>query len=121
MPLPRTDLRRQRFNLSELDRVSLSRARAVGLLAPGCDDCRFYLFGQLVGVSKRPSRPIAQALQIAFFIALKDLIAGLPGNAEFAAQRSHAFPVFEPDHKAHSFVHHRTFLPWHPHFPPPAG
>ena len=29
----------------------------VGFLAPGCDDGRFYLFRQLVGIAERPARP----------------------------------------------------------------
>src|SRR5262249_16395681 len=69
----------------------------------------------------RPACPIAEAFQAAFLIAFEDLVASLPGNAELAAQGSHAFPVLKPDHKAHSFVHYRSFLPWHPHFRPPDG
>src|SRR5215831_19368010 len=86
----------------------------MGFLAPGCDDCRFDLFRQLVGIAEGPARPIAEAFQTAFFIALKDLVAGFSGNPELAAQRGHALPVLEPDPKTHAFVHHRSFLPGHP-------
>src|SRR5262249_35178997 len=72
-------------------------------------------------IAERPACPIAEAFQAAFLIAFEDLVASLPGNAELAAQGSHAFPVLKPDHKAHSFVHYRSFLPWHPHFRPPDG
>ncbi len=50
----------------------------VRLFALGCDNCRFYLFGQLVGITERPARPIAEPFQTAFFVPLKDLVAGLP-------------------------------------------
>src|SRR5579863_10258045 len=29
-------------------------------------------------------------------------------------------PILQPNHETHPFVHHRTFLPWHPAFPPPS-
>jgi hypothetical protein len=28
-------------------------------------------------------------------------------------------PFFQPNHEAYAFVHHRTFLLWHPHLLPP--
>src|SRR5262249_26172153 len=93
----------------------------VWFLASGRHDRGLYLLGQLVGIAERPACPIAEAFQAAFLIAFEDLVASLPGNAELAAQGSHAFPVLKPDHKAHSFVHYRSFLPWHPHFRPPDG
>src|SRR5215510_6310791 len=51
--------------------------------------------------------------------ALQDLVSRLAGNPELPAQQGHALPVFEPNHKAHPFVHNRTFLPWHPSSAPP--
>src|ERR1051326_7020815 len=93
----------------------------VGLLALGCDACRFHLRGQLVSISKRPAGPITQTFQAARFIALKDLVTSLSGNTELPAQRSHTLSIFEPNHKPHSFVHNSTFLPWHPSSRPLAG
>jgi hypothetical protein len=55
-------------------------------LAPGCHDCRFYLFRQLVGTAEGAAGPITQPFQTAFFIPLKDLIAGFPRNAGLPAQ-----------------------------------
>ena len=83
----------------------------VWFLAPGCDDCRFYLLGQLIGVAMRPSRAIAQALESTLLVAVENLIPGLAGNVEFPAQRRHIFPVVEPDYETHSLVHYRTFPP----------
>src|SRR5579872_4237419 len=105
----------------DLDRVRQSSHQAladlacspVGFLAPGCDDCRLDLLRQLVGVSEGAPGPITETFQPTLLIALKDLVAGFPGNAEFPAQRSHALAVLEPDHKPHAFVHNRTFPPWH--------
>src|SRR5215831_1929748 len=37
----------------------------------------------------------------------------LARKTEFPAQRRHRLAVFQPDHKAHAFIHHRTFPPWH--------
>src|SRR5215469_12177718 len=34
-------------------------------------------------------------------------------------RNGHTFPVLEPNHETHPFVHHRTFLPWHPLLCPP--
>ncbi len=50
----------------------------IWLLALGCDDCRFDLLGQLIGVPDRPSSPVTQPLQATLFIPLEDLIARLP-------------------------------------------
>jgi hypothetical protein len=64
---------------------------------------------------------IRQPLQPALLVTLKNLVAGLARNAELSAQGGHTFPILEPDHKAHAFVHNRTFLPWHPTSRPLAG
>src|SRR5579872_3935374 len=85
----------------------------VRFLAPGCDDCRRDLLGQLVGVPKGPAGPVGEAFPPTLLITIKDLVPGFPGNAELPAQRSHALAVLEPDHKPHSLIHYRTFPPWH--------
>jgi len=92
----------------------------VRFLAPGCNDCRFHLLGQLIGIAERPARSIAQTFPTTLLVTLEDLVAGLPRNAELATQASHAFPVLEPDHKAHSSI---TELSFHgiPSFHPLAG
>jgi len=93
----------------------------VRFLAPGGDDRRFYLLGQLVGIAEGPARAIAQPFQSALLVTLKNLVAGLARNAEFPAQGGHTLPILEPDHKTHTFVYHRTFLPWHPTSAPLQG
>src|SRR5579872_1166767 len=84
-----------------------------------CNNRRLHLLGQLVGITERPAGAIAETFQPTRLITFKNLVAGLSRNPEFPAQRSHALPILEPDHKPHSFVHNRAFLPWHPSLPPP--
>src|SRR5512139_3935085 len=85
----------------DLDRVRQSPQQALANLpsspgwplAPGCNDRRLQLLRQLVSVTERPTRAVAQALQPAFPIALNNLVARLPRNAKLPAQRSHAFSI----------------------------
>jgi len=79
----------------------------VRFLALGRYDGRFDLLGQLVGIAVRPLHP-------AFLITVDDLVAGLAGDLKFAAQRGHALAILQPNHESYTFVHNRTFLPWHP-------
>src|SRR5271157_3902374 len=86
----------------------------VRLFPFGGNNRRLYLIRQLIGIPERPAGPVAQAIDPALLITLKDFVAGLSGNPKLPAQGSHTLPILEPNHKPHSFVHHRTFLPWHP-------
>jgi hypothetical protein len=86
----------------------------IGFLVLGRYDGRFDLLGQLVGIAMGAPGTIREPLQPAFFIALEDLVAGLARDLKLAAQRGHALAVFEPNHESYTFVHNRTFLPWHP-------
>src|SRR5579883_1933760 len=83
------------------------------------DNGRLDRSGQLIGVAKGSASAIAQSFDAALLIPLKDLVSGLARDPELAAQRRHTFAIVEPNHEAHSFVHNRTFLPWHPPHPPP--
>ena len=89
----------------------------VGLLAFGCNNRGFYLLGQLVGITKRPSCPVGQTIQTTLLIPFADLVTGLARNPELAAQRSHTLSVLQTDHKTHPFVHNRTLLPRHGFIP----
>ena len=86
------------------------------LLVLGRYNGSFYLFRQLIGVPMRPPRSIREPFQPTFFVALKNLVSRLARDPEFPAQGGHRLPVFQPNHKPYAFVHHRTFLPWHPSF-----
>src|SRR5580658_9177667 len=86
----------------------------VWFLALGGYDGRFDLLGQLVGIVVGAPGPIREPLQPTFLITLEDLVAGLARDLKLAAQGRHALAVFEPNHESYTFVHNRTFLPWHP-------
>ncbi len=49
--------------------------------------------------------------QSAFFIAVHGLVTGLTRDPEFYAQGSHAFPIFQPNHKAYAFVYQKLSFP----------
>src|ERR1700683_548743 len=86
----------------------------IGFLALGRYDGRFDLLGQLVGISNGAPGTIREPLQPAFLITVDDLVAGLARDPELPAQAGHALAVLQPNHESYTFVHNRTFLPWHP-------
>src|SRR5271154_1579385 len=90
----------------------------VGFLALGCHDGRFDLLGQLIGISMGAPGAICEPLQTAFLIAVDDLVASFARDLKLAAQSRHALAILQSNHETYSFVHNRTFLPWHPPFPP---
>src|SRR6516225_8066682 len=49
--------------------------------------------GQLVRIAHRPSRAVRERLEALVLIAVKDLVAGLPGDTELPAQLAHAFSI----------------------------
>jgi hypothetical protein len=55
------------------------------LVALEPDDQAFDLCRQLIGVTHRPARTVAQGFQPMLLVAVEDLVAGLPGYAELAA------------------------------------
>src|SRR5579884_4271662 len=57
----------------------------VRFLALGCDDRRFHLFRQLVGIAERPTGPITKPFQTAFFVPLEDLVSGLTRDPKLPA------------------------------------
>ena len=83
------------------------------LLALSCDDRRLHRSRQLVGLPERQTCPIAESFQVAFLVALEDLVSCLARDPELPSQRSHASASFAPNDKPHSFIHNRTLLPWH--------
>src|SRR5579884_2429535 len=91
----------------------------IRFLALSRQDGRFDLLRQLIGIAMRPPSTIGQTFQPALLVAVHNFVAGLARDPEFSAQGSHAFPVLQPNHEAYAFVHNRTFLSRHPHFPPP--
>jgi hypothetical protein len=64
------------------------------------DDQPLDLVRQLVGIPHRPARAIAQRIQSLIFVAVEDLVTGLAGNAELAAQLTHALALDKTGDKA---------------------
>src|SRR5512143_471443 len=93
----------------------------VGFLALGGDDGGFDLLGQSVGVTVGTPSTIGEPLQPTFLIAVDNLITGLARDSELPEQSGHALAILPPNHEAYTFVHNRTFLPWHPSSRPLAG
>src|SRR5215831_4817129 len=76
---------------------------------------------QLVGIAYRAFGAVTQRLKPVFLVAIKDLVAGLPRNAEIPAYVRHCLPVQQPGDKPQALLHHRTRFPRHQHLPPTKG
>ena len=76
---------------------------------------------QLIGITHRSARPVAQGRQPMLLVAIKNLVACLAGYAEIPADVRHGLPVQQAGHKAKALFHHRTRFPRHPHLPPKGG
>src|SRR5689334_12786952 len=68
---------------------------------------------QLVGVAVRPTAAIRQASQAPMLVPLVDLVARLPGDAEFGTEAGHGVALHQAGHKPQTFVLHVTLLPRH--------
>src|SRR5579862_7305369 len=90
----------------------------MGLVALEADDQALDLLRQLVGVSHRPPRAVAQGLEPVLLVAVEDLVPGLPRDPELAADLRHRLAVQQPRDEPQTLVHHRTLLPGHRHLPP---
>src|SRR5262249_20839154 len=90
----------------------------VGLFALEVDDLGLKLDRELIGVTYRTPGAVTESLGPALLVAAVNLVAGLPGNTVLAAQIRHRLAPHKAGHEAHTFVHHRTLLPRHPHLPP---
>src|SRR5215469_2769772 len=91
-----------------------------GVLALHVQDVVLDLKGKLVGIAIGTSAAIGQAVNAAFLITIKDLIAGLARDPELTAQLGHWLASQPPRHKLQSLIHDRTLLPRHP-LPPRKG
>src|ERR1700687_2806053 len=93
-------------------------ARApVRLLAFKVEDGCLHLRRQLVAVTPGPARTVRQGLQTRFFVAVKNLVAGLARDSELPTQGRHLLPFQQTGDKTKTFLHNRTLLPRH-HFLP---
>src|SRR5688500_514071 len=77
------------------------------------DDGRFNRRGQAIRLAIGPPAPIGECGEAGVFIAVKNLVAGLPRDAEFGAQRRHLLALEQAGDKPESLVHDVTLLPRH--------
>src|SRR5512142_2251828 len=96
--------------------ADLARA-PVRLLALERDDLALELRRQLVCVTHRPPRAIAQRLEAALLVPIEDLVSGLARDAELTACVGHRLAFQQLRHEPQALVHHRTLLPRHTHLP----
>jgi hypothetical protein len=77
------------------------------------EDGAFDLERQLVGVPIRSAAAVIEGVKTAFLVAVEDLVAGDPRNAELTAHRSHLLALEQPSYKSEAFIHRFTLLPEH--------
>src|SRR5688572_1051241 len=68
---------------------------------------------QPIRLPVRAVAPIAEGLDPAVFVAVKDFVAGLARNPELGAQRRHLFALEQAGDQPESLVHDLTLLPRH--------
>src|SRR5215468_6476938 len=100
--------------------ADLARA-PMRLLGFELDNQGLDLSRQLIGIAYRAFGAVVQRLKPVFLVAIKDLVAGLPRNAEIPADVRHCLPVQQPGDKPQALLHHRTRFPRHQHLPPTKG
>src|SRR6185503_3199361 len=83
------------------------------ILALEPDDRGFNRHRELVGVSIRPPAAISQRVQATRLVAVENLVAGLPRDAERGAQRRHLFALEQAGDEPQPLVHGVTLLPRH--------
>jgi hypothetical protein len=102
-----------------LDHGILAGQLVADLQSPGgvftldAEDGALDLVGQAVGLPVGCPAAVVERIQAAFLVAVEDLVASDPGDAELAAQRSHFLAFEEAGDKAEAFVHRLTLFPGH--------
>ena len=61
----------------------------------------------------RPSTAIGKALDTTILVALEDLVTGLAGDIELAAEDGHLLAFEQPRYEPKSLIHLVTLLPRH--------
>src|SRR5689334_8096332 len=61
----------------------------------------------------RPPAAVIERADAAIFVAIENLVARLPRDAELGAQRRHLFALEQAGHKPEPLVHDVTLLPRH--------
>jgi hypothetical protein len=105
----------------ELDQLRADLGCApTGVLPLDPKDGRLYLERQLVGMAIRASCPVLQSPESFISVAIKDLVAGLAGDAELPAHDGHLIAIEQAGHKSETFIHTITLIPGHLRYSPNA-
>jgi hypothetical protein len=84
-----------------------------GMLALDAEDGALDLVGQAVGLPVGCPAAVVERVQTELPVAVKDLVASNPGNAELTAQGRHPLAFQETGNKSQAFIHRFTLIPGH--------
>src|ERR1700678_4342474 len=88
-----------------------------GVLPLHVQDEVLHLKRQLIGIAIGTTASVGQSFDPAILGAIKDLVAGLAGDAELAAKFRQCLAGCPASHELQSLIHHRTLLPRHRSLP----
>ena len=113
--------RRRRDHRVLADQLVADLRRAPGrVLLLDAEDRPLDLKRQLVGLPIRGLAAIVEPVEAAFLVAIEDLVAGDPGDAELAAHWRHLLAFQQAGYEAEAFIHRFTLVPGHLGAPPNA-
>ena len=96
------------------DQLVADLRRAPGrVLLLDAQDGAFDLEGQLVGMPIGPAAAIVERVEAALLVAVEDLVAGDPRDAELPAQRRHLLALEQAGYESEAFIHRFTLFPGH--------
>ena len=106
--------RRRRDHRVLADQLVADLRRAPGgVLLLEAEDRPLDLKRELIGLPVRRSAAVVQPVETAGLVALEDLVAGHPGDAELAAHRRHFLAFQQAGYEAEAFIHRLTLFPGH--------
>jgi len=84
-----------------------------GVLLLDPEDRPLDLERQLVALPVGGLAAVVQPIEATGLVALKDLVAGDPGDAELPAQRRHLLAFEQAGNESEAFIHRFTLVPGH--------
>src|SRR5271168_4213456 len=109
----RTDRRGMDIRIKPCQSFPYLRRSPVRPLLLAAYDQRLDRNGELVSMPVRSPRAIGQPFHAAAVIAIEDLVASLPRDAEPTAESCHLLSVQKPGNELQPFIHRITLLPGH--------
>ncbi len=93
--------------------VAQLRCAPGGVLLLDPQDRAFDLVGQLVGLAVRRPAAVIEPVQATCLVAVEDLVACHPGDAEFTTERRHLLAFEQAGNELQSLIHRFTLFPGH--------